>query len=120
MEDLNRRPSLWQATGRLLEDLEPIDSWVDRLIARAPSVKSREDLAAWEKERGEVENLLANTLLALRWVEEEQEARLRRADPHVHKALEWAAAKRRAREQYEQDRAKRQSIKGQGGAAGCF
>lgn len=92
-------------------------------------MKSREDLAAWEKERGEVENLLANTLLALRWVEElerekcaeeEQEARLRRADPHVHKALEWAAAKKRARdelfsqitpearEQYEQDRAKRQ------------
>ena len=50
----------------------------------------------------------------------------------MHKALEWAAAKRRARdelfsqitpearEQYEQDRAKRQSIRGKGGAAGCF
>lgn len=98
---------------------------MDQLIARASSVKSKDDLAAWQREKEEVEKFLAKTELGLEWVMERekeiqaakelQAARLR-ADPLVQK-LELEARARdaifsrfpqEAREQYERDRAKRQ------------
>lgn len=43
---------------------------MDQLLARASSVKSKEDLAAWEREREEVKKFLAETELGLEWVRE--------------------------------------------------
>ena len=43
---------------------------MDQLLARASAVKSKEDLAAWEREREEVKRLLTQTELGLERVRE--------------------------------------------------
>ena len=64
------RANLEKLHNRLFDNLESIERRMDQLLARASSVKSKEDFAAWEREREVVKKLLDSAELDFKWIRE--------------------------------------------------
>ncbi|GMN54776.1 hypothetical protein TIFTF001_023901 [Ficus carica] len=62
------RADLEEKKDRLFDNLESIERWMDQLLARASLVKSKEDLAASERECEVVKKLFALAELDVKWV----------------------------------------------------